>query len=68
MSTVADGEQELARDLGFLEAHTIGLGTMIGAGIFVLPSIAAEAAGPASMVSFAIGGSSVSSPRSRSPN
>jgi amino acid transporter/nucleotide-binding universal stress UspA family protein len=49
-------DQELARDLGFLEAYTIGLGTMIGAGIFVLPSIAAQAAGPASMISFAIGG------------
>ncbi|MFB6269240.1 MAG: amino acid permease [Halobacterium sp.] len=49
-------EQELARDLGFLEAYTIGLGTMIGAGIFVLPSIAAGAAGPASMISFAVGG------------
>ena len=49
-------EQELARDLGFLEAYTLGLGTMIGAGIFVLPGIVAEAAGPASMVSFAIGG------------
>ncbi|WP_262180893.1 amino acid permease [Haloarcula laminariae] len=49
-------EQELARDLGFLEAYTIGLGTMIGAGIFVLPSIAAEQAGPASMVSFFFGG------------
>ncbi len=49
-------DQELARDLGFLEAYTIGLGTMIGAGIFVLPSIAAEAAGPASMVSFFAGG------------
>jgi APA family basic amino acid/polyamine antiporter len=49
-------DQELARDLGFLEAYTIGLGTMIGAGIFVLPSLAAEQAGPASMVSFFIGG------------
>jgi amino acid transporter len=49
-------DQELARDLGFLEAYTIGVGTMIGAGIFVLPSIAAQNAGPASMVSFAIGG------------
>jgi len=49
-------EQELARDLGFLEAYTLGLGTMIGAGIFVLPGIVAEAAGPASMVSFTIGG------------
>ncbi|MFP9191035.1 amino acid permease [Natrialbaceae archaeon A-CW1-1] len=49
-------DQELARDLGFLEAYTLGLGTMIGAGIFVLPGIVAEAAGPASMISFAIGG------------
>jgi amino acid transporter len=53
---MADQEQELARDLGFLEAYTMGLGTMIGAGIFVLPSIAAANAGPASMISFAIGG------------
>jgi APA family basic amino acid/polyamine antiporter len=49
-------DQELARDLGFLEAYTIGLGTMIGAGIFVLPSIAAKQAGPASMISFLVGG------------
>jgi len=49
-------DQELARDLGFLEAYTLGLGTMIGAGIFVLPGIVAESAGPASMISFAIGG------------
>ncbi|MCU4742191.1 amino acid permease [Natronoglomus mannanivorans] len=49
-------DQELARDLGFLEAYTLGLGTMIGAGIFVLPGIVAESAGPASMVSFVIGG------------
>ncbi len=49
-------DQELARDLGFLEAYTLGLGTMIGAGIFVLPGIVAAAAGPASMVAFAIGG------------
>ncbi len=49
-------DQELARDLGFLEAYTLGLGTMIGAGIFVLPGIVAGRAGPASMVSFVIGG------------
>ncbi|PSQ15485.1 amino acid transporter [Halobacteriales archaeon QS_8_69_26] len=49
-------DQDLARDLGVLEAYTIGLGTMIGAGIFVLPSIVAEQAGPASMVSFTVGG------------
>ena len=49
-------QQELARDMGFLEAYTMGVGTMIGAGIFVLPSIAAKNAGPASMISFVIGG------------
>jgi APA family basic amino acid/polyamine antiporter len=53
---VSEADQELARDLGFLEAYTIGLGTMIGAGIFVLPSIAADQAGPASMISFFAGG------------
>jgi amino acid transporter/nucleotide-binding universal stress UspA family protein len=54
--SMSETDQELARDLGFLEAYTIGLGTMIGAGIFVLPSIAAEQAGPASMLSFLAGG------------
>lgn len=49
-------QQELARDLGFLEAYTIGVGTMIGAGIFVLPGIVAANAGPAGMISFLIGG------------
>ncbi|MFB6350210.1 MAG: hypothetical protein ABEN55_18555, partial [Bradymonadaceae bacterium] len=37
---------ELAKDLGPLEALTIGVGTMIGAGIFVLPGVAADGAGP----------------------
>ncbi|SNR51618.1 amino acid permease [Halorubrum vacuolatum] len=47
---------ELERNLGFLEAMTIGGGTMIGAGMFILPGIAADGAGPASSVSFAIAG------------
>ncbi len=47
---------ELARDLGFLEAFTLGVGTMIGAGIFILPSIAAAEAGTTSAISFIIGG------------
>ena len=54
--TSQEPTQELARDLGLLEAYTMGVGTMIGAGIFVLPSIAAANAGPASMVSFVVGG------------
>ena len=47
---------ELERTLGFLEAMTLGGGTMIGAGIFILPGIAAESAGPASSISYAIAG------------
>jgi amino acid transporter/nucleotide-binding universal stress UspA family protein len=51
-----DGGGELERNIGFLEAMTLGGGTMIGAGIFILPGIAAEGAGPASSVSFLIAG------------
>ncbi|MFC6723596.1 amino acid permease [Halobium palmae] len=47
---------ELERNIGFLEAMTLGGGTMIGAGIFILPGIAAEGAGPASSISFVIAG------------
>jgi len=49
-------ESQLDRTLGFTEAMTLGGGTMIGAGIFILPAIAAEGAGPASSISFAIAG------------
>jgi amino acid transporter/nucleotide-binding universal stress UspA family protein len=49
-------EGQLERNIGFLEAMTLGGGTMIGAGIFILPGIAAEGAGPASSVSFLIAG------------
>ena len=37
-----------ARDLGLFDATMIGVGAMIGAGIFVLTGIAAGEAGPAS--------------------
>jgi amino acid transporter/nucleotide-binding universal stress UspA family protein len=47
---------ELERNLGFLEAMTLGGGTMIGAGIFILPGLAARGAGPASAISFTIAG------------
>lgn len=49
-------EVELAQGLGLLEAFTIGLGTMIGAGIFVLPGIIIPRVGPAAIVSFLLGG------------
>ncbi len=44
----------LERTLGFLEAFTIGAGTMIGAGIFIFPGIAAGRAGVAATVSFGL--------------
>jgi amino acid transporter len=49
-------ESDFDRQLGFLDATSIGLGTMIGGGIFILPSIAAAQAGPASAISFGIAG------------
>jgi amino acid transporter/nucleotide-binding universal stress UspA family protein len=50
----ADGDS-LERSLGLKEALTIGVGIMIGAGIFVFPGLAGGRAGPAAMVSFALG-------------
>ena len=41
-------DEELAKDLTLTSALTIGIGTMIGAGIFVLPGTAVELAGPLS--------------------
>lgn len=48
--------QELERTLGLKAALAIGVGTMVGAGIFVFPGIAAGYAGPAAMISFALAG------------
>ena len=47
-------EVKLSRDLGFFSITMIGVGAMIGAGIFVLTGIAAGAAGPALILSFAL--------------
>lgn len=49
-------DEELAKDLGLLSALTIGIGVMIGAGIFVLPGAAAAEAGPAAAAAFIVGG------------
>ncbi|MFB6161495.1 MAG: amino acid permease [Haloferacaceae archaeon] len=49
-------DEELAKDLGPLAALTIGVGTMIGAGIFVLPGTAVQRAGSFAVLSFMIGG------------
>lgn len=52
----SDKTHGLVRELGLTEGITIGLGTMVGAGIFVLSALAAERAGPASTISYAIAG------------
>jgi amino acid transporter/nucleotide-binding universal stress UspA family protein len=49
-------DEELAKDLGPLAALTIGVGTMIGAGIFVLPGPAVAQAGPLAAAAFILGG------------
>ncbi|QLG63315.1 amino acid permease [Halorarum salinum] len=49
-------DQELAKDLGPFAALTIGVGTMIGAGIFVLPGEAITRAGSFAIGSFVLGG------------
>lgn len=46
----------LSKTLGALEVFTITSGTMIGAGIFVLPGILAQKAGPAAVMCFALVG------------
>ncbi len=49
-------DEELAKDLGPLAALTIGVGTMIGAGIFVLPGPSVARLGPLASLAFVIGG------------
>ncbi len=46
-------EVQFARDLTFFDAVMIGLGGMIGAGVFVLTGIACGEAGPAAVLAFA---------------
>jgi len=53
---VSQGERSPDADLGLLDATMIGMGAMIGAGIFVLTGLAAEIAGPAAIVVFALNG------------
>ena len=49
-------EVRLSREMGLMDATMIGVGAMIGAGIFVLIGIAAGVAGPALILAFALNG------------
>ena len=49
-------EVSFSRDLGLFDATMIGIGAMIGAGIFVLTGIAAGEAGPAALLAFTLNG------------
>lgn len=55
-SAPLEGAVTFARDLGLFDATMIGVGAMIGAGIFVLTGLAAGEAGPASLLAFALNG------------
>ncbi|WP_103020648.1 APC family permease [Salinibacter altiplanensis] len=50
------GTREPAAQLSLLDATMVGMGAMIGAGIFVLTGLAAEIAGPAAILVFALNG------------
>ncbi len=47
---------KLSRDLGLFSVTMIGVGAMIGAGIFVLTGIAAGVSGPAILIAFLLNG------------
>ena len=49
-----ESEVTFARNLGLFDATMIGIGAMIGAGIFVLTDIAAGEAGPGALLAFCL--------------
>ena len=49
-------DKSLARDLGLYAVFTVSLGAMIGSGIFVLPGLATEVAGPAVIAAYFLAG------------
>lgn len=51
-----DVSTELSRNLGLLEVTMIGIGAMIGAGVFALTGFAAGLAGPALLLAFLLNG------------
>jgi basic amino acid/polyamine antiporter, APA family len=53
---MAKVKSELRRDLNLISAVAVGLGAIIGAGIFVVTGVAAGAAGPAFMIGLILAG------------
>ncbi|MFB6092487.1 MAG: APC family permease [Haloquadratum sp.] len=53
---MSQGQRGPAAELGLLDATMIGMGAMIGAGIFVLTGLAAQIAGPAAIFVFLLNG------------
>ncbi|ERH01962.1 MAG: amino acid transporter [Halonotius sp. J07HN6] len=56
MRLVSSEKRSPTAELGLLDATMIGMGAMIGAGIFVLTGLAAEISGPAAIIVFALNG------------
>src|SRR6202162_1463668 len=50
------GEHSLKRTLGVLQLTALGVGAIIGAGIFVMAGLGAHYAGPGLMLSFVLSG------------
>ncbi|WP_415380711.1 amino acid permease [Halosimplex sp. TS25] len=48
--------KELERDLGLPEVLAISIGAMVGSGIFILPALALEMAGPAVILAYLLAG------------
>ena len=54
MSNTKNIQTELGRDLGFITAFSIGVGTMIAAGIFTLSGLAIRNVGSGAIISFGL--------------
>ena len=54
--TPSKAPEDLRRELGFWTALTIGAGTMIGAGIFLLAGVAVDLTGPGAIFSYGVAG------------
>ncbi|ERG90325.1 MAG: amino acid transporter [Haloquadratum walsbyi J07HQW1] len=55
-TSMSQGTRKPTAELGLLDATMIGMGAMIGAGIFVLTGLAAEISGPAALLVFVLNG------------